>query len=195
MKQQEPFWTIPNILSLYRMVVFPFILYLAITGAERLFAIFIAINLVTDWLDGQIARAFNMQTKLGAKLDSYADVGTYILVFLGVFLFKWSDIQANYLYLPLCLFLGFYLIDKFFALLKYGRVPSYHNYLFKTTGYVQGIFFFCWFIFDFYEWFYLLATGIGVLACIEEIILTYLLPKPASDVKGLFWVLKRRTTL
>src|SRR5580765_5064165 len=79
----ERFWTIPNILSLYRIIIFPFIFYLLVTKNESLFSLFITISLITDILDGLIARLFKMQTKIGAKLDSWADTGTYILAFIA----------------------------------------------------------------------------------------------------------------
>src|SRR5690349_11020529 len=93
--EKERFWTIPNLLSLYRILIFPFILWLILSGNENLFAVFITINLVTDILDGLIARTFNLQTKLGAKLDSWADMGTYILAFLAIYLFKWKEISPH----------------------------------------------------------------------------------------------------
>ncbi len=64
--------TIPNLLSFYRLLAFPLILWFIISGKERLFAIFLIINLVTDFLDGLIARLFKQETDLGAKLDSFA---------------------------------------------------------------------------------------------------------------------------
>ena len=89
----ERFWTIPNILSLYRILIFPFILYLIIAEKESLFALFITISLFTDILDGLIARVFKMQTAIGARLDSWADLGTYILAFLAIYIFKWNEIE------------------------------------------------------------------------------------------------------
>ena len=71
----------------------PLILYFAFSGQEKLFAIFIVINLVTDWLDGHIARWFKMETELGAKLDAFADNFTYVEVFIGLFLFKMDDLR------------------------------------------------------------------------------------------------------
>jgi len=85
---KEKFWNIPNSLSLYRLLIFPVLLYWIFSCRESLIAVFIAINLFTDWLDGIIARAFNMQTRIGAKLDSWADTGTYICAFLAIYLFK-----------------------------------------------------------------------------------------------------------
>jgi len=77
------------------MIVFPFILYLVLSGRQYLFSIFITISLVSDILDGLIARLFNLQTKIGALLDSWADAGTYVLAFLAIYLFKWEELKPH----------------------------------------------------------------------------------------------------
>ncbi|MEL6651216.1 MAG: CDP-alcohol phosphatidyltransferase family protein, partial [Bacteroidota bacterium] len=79
---------IPNILSLYRLFSFPIVLGVALTGYEEIFVVLLCVNLITDILDGMIARIFKMQTEIGARLDSIADLGTYVLAILGIFLFK-----------------------------------------------------------------------------------------------------------
>jgi CDP-diacylglycerol--glycerol-3-phosphate 3-phosphatidyltransferase len=187
----ERFWTIPNILSLYRIAVFPFMLYLIITENEFLFALFITISLVTDILDGLIARLFNMQTKIGARLDSWADTGTYILAFLAIYLFKWNEIKDHWLILVL--FFLLWILSYAFVIIKFKGLIGLHTYTFKITGYLQGAFIVCLFLFDFYDWLFYLSLSAGILACIEEIIIISFLKAPASNVKGLYWVLRKKT--
>ena len=74
--------TIPNILSLYRLFAFPFIMLMIILKLQLLFAIFLVISLNTDVWDGFIARRFNQQTAIGARIDSLADIGVYIAALL-----------------------------------------------------------------------------------------------------------------
>ncbi len=81
MNKKEVF-TIPNILSFYRILVFPLILWFIISGQSDLFAIFLIISLVTEVLYGLIARMFDMQTEFGARLDSVGDQDTYLLALL-----------------------------------------------------------------------------------------------------------------
>ncbi|WP_299458467.1 CDP-alcohol phosphatidyltransferase family protein [uncultured Microscilla sp.] len=185
---QEPIWTIPNILSLYRLLVFPLILYFIVSQQEQLFVVFIAISLITDILDGAIARGFNMQTKLGAKLDSWADLGVFVLAFFAAYQFRLADIKGLYWLFILYLFCWFlaYLV----VFIKFKGLIGLHTYMFKVTGYLQGIFMFVWFVFGFQAWLCYLALGWGTLACIEEIIIILIIPEPRSNVKGLYWVLK-----
>jgi CDP-diacylglycerol--glycerol-3-phosphate 3-phosphatidyltransferase len=188
MNQKEPFWTIPNILSLYRIVAFPVILVIAFKEYEHLFAILLLINLITDILDGFIARTFNMATKIGARLDSLADIGSYILAVTGMVLFKWVEVAPHkfMLYLFLCI----YLLPEIYAFLKYKTYLSFHIYSCKIGGYLQGFFFFLLFFFGFFPVYYYFVLIWGCLSFIEETLIIYFLKEKKSDVKGLYWVLR-----
>lgn len=183
-------WTIPNILSGYRIVAFPFILYLALTGKEQWFAYLLIFNLVTDILDGWIARTFDMQTEFGARLDSIADIGTYILAITGIFLFKKADFQPHLT--SFYIFIGLFLAANMLALIKFGRPPSLHLYSWKIGGYIQGFFFFTLFAFGFNNIFYFFMITWGILAFSEHIIIQLLIKEMYSNAKGLYWVLQRR---
>lgn len=185
----ERFWNIPNTLSLYRLLVFPLILWLIITGRQDLFAIFIAISLFTDFLDGIIARIFRQQTRIGAKLDSWADTGTFICAFIAIWLFKWDLIKPHaWIW---WLFLAAWIFSYLVVLIKFKGLIGLHTWLFKITGYLQGVFLVCLFVFDFYPWLFYLSLGVGIIACIEEIIIILLIRRPISNVKGLYWVLQQ----
>ena len=186
--EKENIYNIPNLLSFYRLLAFPVVLYFVYSGNERLFSIFLCINLITDILDGLIARTFKLQTRFGARLDSLADIGTYILAFCGIFTFKWHDISQSG---PLIwVFLGSYLLSYVVSLLRFRKFPSLHLYSCKTGGYVQGIFFFVLFFSGYYQWLFLLAMIWGIASYLEETVVLLILPALRSDCKGLYWVIK-----
>lgn len=187
----ERFWTIPNVLSLYRIIIFPFILWLIFSGNEKLFAVFITISLLSDILDGLIARGFKMQTAIGAKLDSWADLGTYLLAFLAIGLFKWQELKPHSL--MLYLFAGIMALSYIVVFAKFRGLIGLHTYLFKITGYLQGAFIISLFLWGFYVVPYYVCLVWGTLACIEEIIIILILKEPRSNVKGLYWVLKNKS--
>jgi cardiolipin synthase (CMP-forming) len=180
---------IPNAISFYRLAVFPFILMLAILGMEQLFVIFLIINLISDILDGLIARTFNLVTKFGAALDNLADTGTYALALYGIFAFRWSDIQPHAWLLYL--FLAVFALSYFVAFSRFGKIPGLHLYSAVTAGYLQGTFFFVLFVWGFNLWFYYLAIGWGILAYIEKILVLYRLDDIKPGVKGLYWLMKK----
>jgi len=72
MKKSE-LLTIPNIITLYRLVIDPVILWFIIADKEILFSVFLIINLLSDALDGFLARKLKQETEIGAKLDGFAD--------------------------------------------------------------------------------------------------------------------------
>ncbi|MBM3453293.1 MAG: CDP-alcohol phosphatidyltransferase family protein [Bacteroidetes bacterium] len=181
-------WNLPNLISLYRLLSFPFLLYLIFTKNEGLFATFLCINLVSDILDGLIARAFKLQTEFGARLDSMADWGTYILAFLGIYQFKMEDHKADFWLLYV--FIGLIIFYNLFSFIKFRRLPSLHMFSAKIGGYIQGIYFFSLFAFGYYPPIFYLAMIWGWVSSIEEIIILIYLKKLRSNVKGLYWVLK-----
>jgi cardiolipin synthase (CMP-forming) len=182
--------TIPNVLSFYRLIVFPVILYFIIQGDERLFVILLIISLITDFLDGFIARRFNMQTDLGAKLDSLADDATYILAFIGLIVFKLNEFVPYKI--SASLFLISYLTSIIVSLIKFRRMPSLHLYSAKVGAVLQGAFFFVLFIFGFYPLFYYIVVISGIASFMEQVIILILKQEMKSDFKGLYWVLKKK---
>ncbi|MDR2012278.1 MAG: CDP-alcohol phosphatidyltransferase family protein [Rhodanobacter sp.] len=187
-KIEEKIYNIPNLLSFYRIIISPFILYLGISGQEKLFAIFLIISLITDILDGLIARKFNLQTEFGARMDSIADICTYILAIVGIILFKAGDIEKHLF--SACVFIAFVFLPDVFCLARFKRLPSFHLYSWKIGGYIQGTFFAVLFAFGFYSAFYYITIIWGILASCEHIAIQLVINELRSNVKGLYWVLK-----
>ena len=188
---KENIYNLPNALSAFRLLTFPALIYLILTKKGDWFAILLCINLVTDILDGWIARAWKLQTALGAKLDSLADISVYIAAFWGVFTFKQVEIgeMVHWLW-P---FVGLFVIAHTISFIRFGKLPSLHLYSSKVGGYIQGSFFFVLFAFQYVEPLFILALVSGYLSWIEEIIVLILLKEYRSNVKGLYWVLSQNS--
>lgn len=65
--------TIPNVLSLLRMLAIPVFVWLILAGYDLAAVIVLAASAVTDWFDGFLARRLKQRTKLGALLDPITD--------------------------------------------------------------------------------------------------------------------------
>jgi CDP-diacylglycerol--glycerol-3-phosphate 3-phosphatidyltransferase len=183
-------FTIPNLITLYRLLVFPLVLYFAIAGKEALFTIFLVISLLSDALDGFIARLLKSETEIGARLDSFADNLNYLLVFTGIFVFKLEDFIPHKV--SLLIFIGILMFTVILSLIKFGKFPSFHLYITKVGGYVQGAFFICLFTIGFIEPFYYLVIIWGILGAVEHIIIQMMIPEMRSNVKGLYWIFKEK---
>jgi len=189
MKKKE-FWTIPNLITLYRLLMVPVILYFAISGREKLFAVFLVINLISDIIDGYIARRFKMESEIGAKLDSFADNFNYVLAIIGFFIFKMDDLRPHLV--SLIIFISMLLLTVIVPLIKFGKFPSFHLYVTKIGGYIQGAFFICLFTIGFIAPFYYFMIIWGMLGAVECIAIDMVIPEMRSNIKGLYWVLKER---
>ncbi len=179
---------IPNLLSLYRLLAFPFVFYFAVTRQEDVFVFLLMLNLVTDVLDGWIARAFHLETEFGARLDSIADIGTYVLAVTGILVFKAAEFYPHRV--SFGIFLLLFVVANVLSVIKFHRLPSLHLYSWKIGGYIQGFFFFVLFVFDFFPVLYYVMICWGILAFLEHIVIQLRIRRMQSNLKGLFWVLK-----
>lgn len=81
--------TVPNALSALRLLGVPAFLSLLLSGRDGWALAVLALAGVTDYLDGKIARAYHLQSRLGELLDPIAD-RLYILSTLAGL--AWRDI-------------------------------------------------------------------------------------------------------
>ncbi len=87
-KDRKEFFSIPNILGYFRLILVPVYLVLYFRAQDvtgyRSAAIVLAISGITDMLDGKIARKFNMITEWGKFLDPVADKITQLAVIVSL---------------------------------------------------------------------------------------------------------------
>lgn len=181
---------LPNALSVARILATPVLVVLAATDREAAFTWVLVPALLSDIADGLIARIFRLQSKLGALLDSIADVLLLIAAFCGVWVFHPELVERHWL--AGALLLGTWFAESVAALLRYGRLASFHTFLAKVAGYLLGIFVGVLFVFGFSAWLLYLAVAVSVLANLEGIAMIALLPEWRPDVRGLVWLLRER---
>lgn len=74
--------TIPNFLSLFRLILIPVYVYLYLTAQTTtqyiIAGLVLALSCLTDMIDGRIARKFHMISKVGMLLDPVADKATQL---------------------------------------------------------------------------------------------------------------------
>lgn len=102
--------TIPNLLSLFRLVLIPVYIYIYLNASQPqhywIAGGILAVSCLTDLVDGKIARRFNMVTHLGKVLDPLADKLTQLALIVCF------SVQRKSLRLMLILFL----LKEFFQL-------------------------------------------------------------------------------
>lgn len=180
-------FTIPNLLSLFRVVATPVLILLIVLKAETAFAWLIAVAFFTDMLDGWIARRFNQKSRIGSVLDSTGDTLTVLTGIVGLGIFK-TTFFTGYITL-LWLVLGLHIAQLVLSLWRYHKPSAFHSYAAKVSAFAIGVFIIITFHFGFYEWLLYATLFFLALDAIEESILVLLLPEWKTDVKGVWWVL------
>ena len=81
----ERVFTIPNALSIVRLLGVPLFLWLVLGPHADIWALVVlAVSGVTDYLDGKLARSLNQTSKFGAILDPVADRCYILAVVIGL---------------------------------------------------------------------------------------------------------------
>ena len=173
----------------YRSVA-PVILCMILCGHRTSFAALVLVSLVTDVFDGLIARRWHLETDLGTKLDSCADLVTYFLVLCGMAMFEWPFIAAHGV--AFGLMIGFYLTSQALALARFHRLIDLHLYSSKAMALVLGVFFALYFFVAYIPAFFYGMIAFSILSNLEEMIVLGLLPEERPNVRGLYWLLRER---
>ncbi|HEY7440539.1 MAG TPA: CDP-alcohol phosphatidyltransferase family protein [Acidimicrobiia bacterium] len=83
-------WTVPNAITLVRLLCVPLFLWLLLGADEAVWAgILLAVLGATDWVDGYVARHFDQGSEIGKVLDPVADrvmliVAAFALIVDGI---------------------------------------------------------------------------------------------------------------
>jgi CDP-diacylglycerol--glycerol-3-phosphate 3-phosphatidyltransferase len=188
--RRHPAWLrhVPNVLSGARALAVPVLLVLAFEAQRTAFTWVLIPALLSDILDGWIARAFALESRLGAALDSVADSLMLFVSVYGVWVFHPEVIREH---AWLCgIAVGLWVLEDLLALARYGRLSSFHTYLSKVVANLLGFFIGWLFLFGFEPWMLYLAAGASIVASLEELALLRVLPEWRADVRGLWWVLR-----
>ncbi|MDO9212228.1 MAG: CDP-alcohol phosphatidyltransferase family protein [Methylococcales bacterium] len=180
--------TLPNLLTGFRFIAAPVLLWLAWYGYGIAFMVLLALAFLTDLLDGFVARLMGQVSQFGAVLDSWADVITYLTIAIGCW-WLWPDVVRSELVFVV-LMVASCLLPAIVGFSKFGCFTSYHTWGVKIAAAAMGLSLYVLF-FGGSAIPFRVAAVICILAAIEEIALTLLLPESESNVRSLWDVLKR----
>jgi len=178
-------YSIPNILSLLRLALVPVLVALASAQQGDIFLLVLAVSLISDVLDGYLARKLNLASELGAKLDSWGDILTYAAMILGLHLI-WPTIfdqQAEYLFAAMMSFI----LPTLLAFRKFGAYPSYHTWGAKLAAVLMAPAYYVLILTD-ADSFFRVVILFHVLVAVEEMAITYILNQPRSNVGSVFYL-------
>ena len=123
-------WTLPNALSVLRLLGVPVFLWLLLGPEEDGWALVILmVSGFTDWLDGKLARWLNQSSRLGALLDPAADRLYIVCTLVALAIREVVPVWVVALLLGRELVLGVMLL----VLRHYGYPPLQVHYLGKAA--------------------------------------------------------------
>ena len=180
---------IPNILSLFRIIAAPFLLLTGWFEMPNLFFILFGMMLLSDALDGIIARMLDQTSELGARLDSYGDILTYLSTPIAAW-WLWPDIVKEEVYYIIAAII-IYILPAVFALLKFGKLASYHTWITKISAVLMSVGVVVLLGFENNLLFHI-AIYFLIIEMIENITITIMLPKQKSDIPSIWHAWKER---
>lgn len=179
--------TLPDALTLFRLSAAPALIPIAAAGQDRPFLLLLVVALVTDAIDGPIARATQRVSERGARLDSLADIALYSAAPLGVWLLHpWLFRDHPWLIVSI---LGAWALPLLVGIVRFRRVTSYHTRLAKLAG---GVFALAGlgFLVSHAVWPLQIAATLLTISAFEEIAITVVLPSWRTDVPS-YWAARR----
>ena len=178
-------YSIPNIHSLLRLALVPVLVGLASAQRGDIFLVVLAVSLLSDVLDGYLARKLGLVSELGAKLDSWGDILTYAAMILGLHLI-WPDIfdkQAEFLFAAMMSFI----LPTLLAFRKFGAYPSYHTWGAKLAAVLMAPAYYVLILAD-ADSFFRVVILFHLLVAAEEMAITFILNRPRSNVGSVFYL-------
>jgi phosphatidylglycerophosphate synthase len=181
-----------NLITIYRLAASPLLAFLALDHRPDPFKWLLAVSFLTDAVDGYLSRRYKVNSVLGSRLDSIADDFTFVAAIVGLLVFKPDFIRREMIFIGILLVL--FILQTVLALIRYGKITSFHTYMAKTAAIMQGI---CLLLIFFlseppFVIFYLAAI-ITSLDLTEEIVLVLMQKRWQSDVKGIYWLIKNKS--
>lgn len=179
---KEKIVSIPNMLSMTRLVLVPVLVILAYSANAQVFLMVLAISLLSDVFDGYLARRLNQATDLGAKLDSWGDVLTYGAMILGLY-WIWPQIFSQQVWFVVAATLSF-VVPVAYALGKFGEYPSYHTLGAKTAAVLMAPAYYSLTLLG-WDLFFQAVIVFHIMVAFEEMAITAMLDRPRTNVRSI----------
>lgn len=174
---------VPNTLGLIRLASAPAMALLAWYGMGDVFFWLLVASLLTDWVDGKLARWLDQRTAFGARLDSVADAAMYAALAFGVWRLHPEVLRRESLWLAAAL--GGYVLSLAAGFVKFGRMPTYHTRAAKTCWLLVGLTAIALFA-DGPAWPVRVTLIAVTLTNLEAIAITTVLDRHRDDVPSLY---------
>lgn len=163
--------TLPNIVTLCRLAALPIVWIWAFQGKPQWVGISVFVLLLSDILDGLLARLLQQTTELGAKLDSFADNLLVPSSLIWLLMLRPEILRGQHL-LVFLIAAGSNMLMQLATYLKFKRYPpNLHLYSAKASAVFGAAFIMHALVFGLHPSMYYLAAGLFIFSNSEGILL------------------------
>ncbi len=182
-------FTVPNILSLSRLVLLPVLfVFVNMENMELAFVISYAILGSTDFFDGLVARKFNQTSELGKRLDSICDLPFYISSAYFIAKLRPEYLEPNHTILYI--FFGLLALSFLISGIKLKQPMMMHTFMLKFIGVLVYLLVILTPLVD-TTLFITVIICLYLVAFTEEIIIFFKYDTVDPDSKSLFHLIKQ----
>jgi phosphatidylglycerophosphate synthase len=172
---------VPPALTTLRILLAVLMVFLALKKAAPFgFIICLCLALVSDILDGVVARRYNVASAFLRRYDSTADTVFYLSAVYAVWVLYPEALRNNLR--ALLILLGLELARYAVDLYKFGREASYHMWSAKLWNLTMFAAFTALLGFGFSGRLFTAAVWVGISSDLEGLLATFLLPAWRHDV-------------
>lgn len=127
----------PNLFTAARIALMPAVLTATLIGSRSWFVVLVVVALLTDALDGFLARRFNAFSDLGRTLDSYADYTLLLTGTAGIALLWPEAVRRELSWVIVGLGAFFFVLSYGYA--RFGCALRYHTWATKVLSPCLGL--------------------------------------------------------
>lgn len=184
---------IPILLILFRLLLAPVILYLAYAIGEEaslIILVLMYLGLISDILDGIVARKQNKSTTKLRRMDSQADLVFWLSIGVATWFLHPNLIQENRI--AIWVILAMEAMVYVVSLIKFKRETCTHALLSKLFGLALIAAFTSLIGFAHAGVPFYIAIILGIISHIDRILITLILPKWTHDVPSAYHAIQIR---
>jgi phosphatidylglycerophosphate synthase len=185
--------SIPMGLTVLRLLLAPVLVWLVYANAPGIaFAVVIAVAFVSDYFDGVIARRVGVASAELRHFDSRADLVFYATASWAVWRIHPEVVRA--IAIPALIVVGLDVIRHVFDFVKFGKDVAYHAWSSKVWGLSLALALVLLMGFGIIKPFVAITVVLGLIAQVEGLLISVVLPVWTHDVPTLVHALRIRQT-
>ncbi|MBI5393433.1 CDP-alcohol phosphatidyltransferase family protein [Candidatus Woesearchaeota archaeon] len=181
---------IPNLITLIRVLLLPFLYYSAYTGNTIVFLVLFLVAGLSDAFDGIVARALNQTSKFGAKFDCLADDLINFSVLIWLYLLLPEFVKQNFAVIIIAL--SFFGVFTLLELAIHKKRLAMHLYSHKFTNVLMYVFVLISVYYQPSRLFLFVLSFFITFAMIEGILIILFFKNIPNDTASIFSLVGRR---